>query len=186
MRAHLRARARMINLRARDQSATKTRALFYVEIDRIIAVEKSKAQRKICDAANPATDTFPRVEHGLNGSHDITFITEEDIRTMLRGTLKLLLAVPECVDFCKLRLLPDRASYKGPKTLPGQDPRPGLDGKYGMAFRVTIMIWGWVQKYHPECKFCIENVVFDDMKEDWAEVCDALGKPIIVCADEIS
>ena len=51
---------------------------------------------------------------------------------MPRGTLKLLLAGPECVDFCKLRLLPDRASYKGPTTPPGQDPRPGLDGKYGM------------------------------------------------------
>ena len=98
-----------------------------IEIDRIITVEKSKAQRKICDAANPATDTFPGVEHGLNGSHATTFITEEDIRTMPRDTLKLLLAGPVCVDFCKRRLFPDRASYKGPKTPPGQDPRPGLD-----------------------------------------------------------
>ena len=63
-----------------------------VGIDRIIAVEKSKTARKICDAANPATDTFPGVEHGLNGTHDITLITEEDIRTMPRGTLKLFLA----------------------------------------------------------------------------------------------
>ena len=54
-----------------------------------------------------------------------------------------------------------------------------------MEFRGTIMIWGWVQKYHPEYKFFIENVVFDDMKDDWAEVCDALGQPIIVCSDEI-
>ena len=68
-----------------------------LEIDRIIAVEKSKTQCKICDAANPATDTFPGVEHGLNGSHDTTLITEEDIRTMPRGTLKLFLAGPECV-----------------------------------------------------------------------------------------
>ena len=30
-----------------------------IGIDRIIAVEKSKTARKICDAANPATDTFP-------------------------------------------------------------------------------------------------------------------------------
>ena len=30
-----------------------------VGVDRIIAVEKSKTARKICDAANPATDTFP-------------------------------------------------------------------------------------------------------------------------------
>ena len=60
-----------------------------IEIDRIIAVEKSKTQRKICDAANPVTDTFPGVEHGLNGCHEITLITEEDIRTMPGGMLKL-------------------------------------------------------------------------------------------------
>ena len=116
-------------------------------------------------------------------------ITEEDICTMPRGTLKLFLAGPMCVDFCKLCLLPDRESYKGLKTLctlPGQDPCPGLDGKYGVTFCVTNKIWGWVQKCHPECRFFIENVVFNDMKEDWAEVYDALGKPIIVCADEIS
>ena len=109
-----------------------------IDINCIIAVEKSKTQCKICDAANPATDTFefPGVEHGLNGSHDITLIAEKDIRTMPRGTLKLLLAGPECVNFCKLRLLLDRASYKGPKTLPGQDPHPGLDGKYNMPFRI--------------------------------------------------
>ena len=88
-----------------------------INIGRISAVEKSKTQRKVCAAANPATDTFPGVEHGLNGCHDITLITEEDVRTMPCGTLKLLLTGPECVDFCKLCLLPDRASYKGPKTL---------------------------------------------------------------------
>ena len=88
---------------------------------------------------------------------------------MPQGMLKLLLAGPECVVFCELCLLPDRASYKGLKTLPGQDPHPGLDGKYGMTFSFTIKIWGWVQKCHPECKFFIENVVFSDMKEDWAK-----------------
>ena len=51
-----------------------------------------------------------------------------------------------------------------------------------MTFRVTIKIWGWVQKYHPECRFFIENGVFDDMKEDWAEVCDALQR---TCVDKI-
>ena len=135
-----------------------------VGIDCIITVEKSKTACKICDAANPATDTFPGVEHGLNGSHDITLVTEEDICNMLQGTLKLFLAGPMCVDFCKLCMLHDRESYKGLKTPPGQDPRPGLDGKYGMAFRVTIRIWGWVQKYHPECRFFIENFVFDDIE----------------------
>ena len=84
-------------------------------------------------------------------------ITEEDIRTMPRDTLKPLLAGPELVDFCTCSLLPDQASYNPPKIPPGQDPRHGLDGKYGMAFRAIINIWGWVQKYHPECKVFIHG-----------------------------
>ena len=36
-----------------------------IEIDRIIAVEKSKTQRKICDAANPATDNRKSLEWNM-------------------------------------------------------------------------------------------------------------------------
>ena len=59
-----------------------------------ISYTKRNRAYKVCDAANPATDTFPGVEHGLNGKHDITLITEDDIRNMPRGTLKLFLAGP--------------------------------------------------------------------------------------------
>ena len=43
-----------------------------------------------------------------------------------------------CNDFTKLRLLPDRPDYRGPPSDPNQDPRPGLNGKYGKTFRQTI------------------------------------------------
>ena len=85
-----------------------------------------------------------------------------------------------CNDFTKLRLLPDRPDYKGPPRKPGEDPRPGLDGKYGKTFRQVIKIIGWVLKHHPNCKFLIENVDFSDMPKHWAEVNDALGKPLIL------
>ena len=89
-----------------------------------------------------------------------------------------------CNDFTKLRLLPDREDYKGPKRKPGVDPRPGLDGKYGKTFRQVIAIWGWILKYHPDCLFFIENVDFTDMAKDWKEVCDALGTPIIITSHD--
>ena len=85
-----------------------------------------------------------------------------------------------CNDMSKLRLLPDREDYKGPPRTPGKDPRPGLDGKYGRTIRQCIKIIKWCLKHHPHCKFFMENVDFEDMPEDWAEVCEALGQPLIV------
>ena len=72
-----------------------------------------------------------------------------------------------CNDFTKLRLLPDRADYKGPKRKPGTDPRPGLSGKYGKTVRQCIKILGWIQKYRPDALYFSENVDFSDMVKDW-------------------
>jgi len=91
-----------------------------------------------------------------------------------------------CNDFSKLRLLPDRLDYKGPPRRPGVDPRQGLNGKYGKTLRKCIEILGWVTKYHPNAKYFSENVEFSDMKEDWKEVCDALGKPHIINSQDHS
>ena len=139
-------------------------------------------QEAPCTTAQPieSTPSSPGCQlrhHGQWHYHYVMGWGEVGIDCIIAGeksktarTRKLFLAGPMCVDFCKPGLLPDRESYKAPKTPPGQDPRPGLDGKYGMSFRVNIKIWGWVQKHHPECRFFIENFVFDVMKEDWDEV----------------
>ena len=153
---------------------------------RYIAVEKNRDAHAVCDAANPATASFPGVEHGFNGHHDIFKLKEKDFADLPRNSLKLIGGAPMCNDFTKLRLLPDRPDYRGPPRDPNQDPRPGLNGKYGKTFRQTITIIGWALKYHPDCKYFVENVDFTDMAKDWAEVCDALGTPIIITSHDYS
>ena len=86
-----------------------------------------------------------------------------------------------CNDFTRLRLLPDRPGWKGPKSEPG-DPRPGLDGKYGATVRKCIEIIGWVLKYNPNAKYFMENINFSDMEKDYEEVCSALGTPLVIDA----
>jgi len=74
------------------------------------------------------------------GHNDIFAIKEKHIASLPPNSLKLYGAGPMCNDFTKLRLLPDREDYKGPKRKPGVDPHPGLDGKYGKTFRQVIAI----------------------------------------------
>ena len=105
--------------------------------NRYISIEKSKVARKICQAANPPTETFPGVEHGIDGIHDISDITEEMIKGLPPDSIGLVSGAPMCNDHSKLRLLKDRPEYKGPPRKK-KDPRPGLDGKCGMTFRQTI------------------------------------------------
>ena len=153
---------------------------------RYIAVEINKDSRAVGNAANPKDDIFPGIEHGLNGHHDIFDITEDHISALPKDSIALLSFAGMCNDFSKLRLLPDRLDYKGPPRKPGIDPRLGLDGKYGKTVRKCIEILGWVTKYHPNSKHFSENVEFSDMKEDWKEVCDALGKPYIINSQDHS
>ena len=59
-------------------------------------------------------------------------VIPKELNQALRGGTRL---APECNDFSKLRLLPDRPGYNGPKGDPGTDPRKGLAGKHGKTFR---------------------------------------------------
>ena len=156
--------------------AISLKAIGAPSFDRYIAVEKEPASRMVCNSANPKDGTFPGVEHGLNGKHDIFDITEDDIESMPPDSLGLLASAPMCNDHSRLRLLSDRPGYTGPKRTK-KYPRKGFNGKYGKTFRQTIKIVGWSTKHHPNSKYFIENVDFSDMKEDWEEACEALGKP---------
>ena len=42
------------------------------------------------------------------------------------------------------------------------------------------MVLSWVLNHNPSAEFLVENLVFDDMSEDWAEVCSVLDVPDIV------
>ena len=101
-------------------------------ITRIIAIEKDLDKQRVCQTANPRTESFPGVEHGLNGKHNIEDITEEDIKSI--EDLAAVVGAPPCKDFSKLRKLPDRPGYKGPPRHGNKDPRKGLQGKTGCLF----------------------------------------------------
>ena len=140
----------------------------------VIALEVNPDARMVAQRADA------NITHGIRGCHDIFQITEEDIKTYHKDSIKLLSCGPECTDFSKLRLLRDRPGYKGSSSKEGKDPRKGLNGKTGKTFRQCIVIWNWVQKHHPNAKYFFENVEFKDMPEHWHEVCSALGKPYVV------
>ena len=123
---------------------------------------------------------------GLHEKNYIFEIKEEDIQSFPKNSIRLFGAGPECNDVSKLRLLPDRPGYNGPKREPGTYPSQGLAGNHGKTFRQVIKLWGWILKHHPECKFLIANVDFRDMEADWDEVCDVLGQPKIAISQDHS
>ena len=94
---------------------------------------------------------------------DVSKITEEHVAAM--GDVDLFIASPPCTDFSRLKKTATR------------DGRKGMAGPTGCLFRHTLQVWRWVRKHNPGCQFVIENVVFDDMEQDWKEVCDMLGEP---------
>ena len=61
-----------------------------------------------------------------------------------------------------------------------------MNGRTGRLFRQLITILGWVLKHNPQCTLFTECVVFDDMTDDWNEVCAALGQPHILNAKDFS
>ena len=87
----------------------------------------------------------------------------------------MLLSGPPCQDFSKLRLISKRSAHTKVSNL-----RPGLNGPHGRVFRNVIQILQWVLKHNPDCEFLIENVVFDDTPNDWKEICDVLGRSVLI------
>ena len=94
----------------------------------------SAQSRKMRMSDGSGHQETPGYTQGFMGVHNIEHITEDMIRAIPKNVLKVLFGSPMCNDFSKLRLLPDREDYRGPKRKPGEDPRAGLDGKYGKTF----------------------------------------------------
>ena len=113
-------------------------------------------------AAAVAKAHWPQADVGTL-QQDVSGITEEQVVAM--GDLHLFLASPPCTDFSKL------------KKTAARDGRAGLEGTTGCLFRDVLKIWKWVKQHNPECQFVVENVVFEDMSDDWREVCEVLGTP---------
>ena len=138
--------------------------------------------RIVAQHANPSTGTFPGIDHTFH--HDLYDITEQDIIDM--GPIGLLIGATPCGDFSKLRLLPSKFSNGTELRQNCHDPRPGLDGLNGRKFRQLLLILTWVLKHNPDCEYFVEYLCFDDLPNDWDEVCSALGVPILVNAQDYS
>ena len=141
---------------------------------RYLAVESAEHIRRASDLINEKTSTFCGIERPC---HSVMEITEEMVKSW--GPLALVGSGPCCGDFsfCK----------EGPPRYPGQEVgRKGLNGRTGRLFRQLITILGWVLKHNPQCTLFTECVVFDDMTDDWNEVCAALGQPHILNAKDFS
>ena len=158
------------------------------DVTQYIGVENNPTARKIAKHANPKTDIFPGINHDWH--QDITKITEADIQALPAGSVVGLIAGTPCGDFSKNRLLPSTAPYvearmkqaknEGGKYVVTKFPRKGLSGKLGGLFRTAIQIWRWVKIHHPRATFFFENVVFNDMEDDWKEVNATLGEPLVI------
>ena len=158
------------------------------DVTQYIGVENDPTARKIAKHANPKTDIFPGINH--EWQTDITKITEAHIKALPAGSVVGLIAGTPCGDFSKNRLLPSTAPYvearmkqaknEGGKYVVTKFPRKGLNGKLGGLFRTAIQIWRWVKIHHPNATCFFENVVFNDMEDDWKEVNAALGEPLVI------
>lgn len=112
------------------------------------------------------------LKHGREWSSD----DDGDGPPDLVEEIELVRAGPRDTEAIKLA----RVQMAKPKSKgKGQDPRAGLDGKYGKTFRTVIKIIQWVLKHHPKALYFVENVEFKAMVSHWREVCDELGTPII-------
>ena len=64
--------------------------------------------------------------------------------------------------------------------------RPALNGPSGEVFRKCLEVYKWVAKHNPDVEYFLENVVFDDLEDDWNEVCDELGQPLIILSSDVA
>ena len=151
------------------------RANNVVSLDRYLAVEISEDARRIAKNANPFIEGKLNIDHSWHTN--LYNMTETGIEALGHNAVKLFLAGPPCQDFSKLRLIVKKSAQKSEREL-----RPGLNGPNGRKFREIIKLWKLVKKHNPDCEFLIECVDFRDLEEDWAEVCEALGDPMLIDA----
>ena len=147
-------------------------------VDRFLAVERDDIATVICENVNAGRDDFPEPDHYWHSQ--VLLIQEKDIADLGRNRIALLAWGAPCEHLLLLRLLR--------KVLDGEDhdPRPGLAGEKGKVLLKCIEITGWVMRYNPDCEYFIENVDFRNLKDDWDQVCQALGPPNVLSSALVS
>ena len=150
--------------------------LHHISPAKYYSVETDAACRAMATHASPATENFCGISHV---HHDINTITEDHIIAM--GKISLVTMGTPCQDFSLLRLLVGPTDRRTARQL-----RPGLQGERGKLFLQAILIAKWVLKHNPTATILAENVVFQDMTEDWQQICSAFDQVHIVDAINFS
>ena len=149
-------------------------------LDRYLAVEMSEDARRIAKNANPHNEGKLNIDHSWHTN--LYNIIEADTEALRHNSTKLFLAAgPPCQNFSRLRLIVRNSAKRDAREL-----RPGLNGPNGRAFRGVIKLWKIVKKHNPDCEFLFECIDFRDLQEDWTEVCEALGDPMLIDAQMYS
>ncbi len=149
------------------------------EFTRTIGVEKCRIKQALCHNLNPP-ELVPNGEVDFNWHEDVYDIVESDIKQLGDGNIVRCDIMAPCKDFALSRLLPSK--YGGNLS----NPRPGLSGKHGLVFLQCILVASWVLKFNPLCELFVENVVFEDLKDDWQLVCRQFGPPLLLDAADFS
>ena len=158
-----------VSLFAGVSCASMLLKMLNVVVDREVAVELRRSVRDM------ARQIHPDLEFSVN---NVDQIDDEVIDSW--GRVSILTAGPPCEDFSPLLDLPPR--HEGDKV-----GRQGLNGDRGRLFRVLIAVVKRVLRKHPGVIVIVENVMFEDLPDQWSEVCEGLGvRPVILDAADYS
>jgi hypothetical protein len=152
------------------------------DIDVIIEIEIDPKSRRISTHAHPRTEDFPGVIHKY---HDVRQLNQEQIDRICDDyEVVYLTAGWPCTELSRLRdVMPDGSQRKTGSQRTGihGGTRTGSD-----LFHDLKRIYLAFKAIYPGLKYLIENVDFSDCTEQWDEVCDTFGTPIIIQASKYS
>mgnify|MGYP003308636151 CR=1 FL=1 len=115
--------------------------------------------------------------------NDVTAITEGDLeRICNKYNVVLLTAGWPCQGLSRLRdVMPDGTKRKGPSH------RAGIyDGdRSGLIYHLK-RIYNYLKERNPDMHHLVENIDFSDKTQQWNEVCETFGTPIVVQASDYS
>ena len=114
-----------------------------VPINKLYIQDWDDYAARVCSAHYPGADTAALPKNAQD-------IREHYIAAMPRTDL--LIITPPCTDFSGLK--------KGPP-----DKRMGMKGSTGYLMQHSLDIIRWYRTHHPDGKYVLENVVFDDMPD---------------------
>ena len=158
-----------------DGSACGAQTIPYFDPQDIyIGVEIDATKRKIADFGNPASTRFPGISRILG--HDITTITREDIEHLSQlGDVVCMLAGWPCKDSSWLRTQTGKDGRQ-----PSKGERSGIFGSETGKYFSMRNVWTWIKEFNKEAHHFLENVVFNELEEQWKIVCKDFGTPIVV------